>query len=246
MYKCDATTVEGFVQQLANLVAKGYRYYVLASIPARKELAAVDAKLINLYKLDLTKSARYRRKLAGRANVAYLRYGQTFVLIGTEGLHRFYDENSHALDVRREPIRFHGYSIGSGKGGDGRFHASVMIHADAFTELLALFTGFAVHRSAETLVREFQSIQFSPFARIRRQYLRLLREVNELRHAAGFEPVPTSALRLRRLPVKVFRSESSGGFADGRTGGLQPNFSRILGHWPEDGKCDRNDVKEEC
>lgn len=204
MYRCEAISVEGFVQQLANLVAKGYRYYITAEIPARKDVAAVDAKLINFYKLDLTKSARYRRKLAGRANVAYLRHGRKFVLICTDGLHRFHDENAHALDIRREPIRFHGYSIGSGKGSDGRFHASVMIHADAFAELLAMFKGLAVHRSVERLTHEFQSIRFSPFARVRRQYLRLLREVNEARKTAGFELVPLSSLKLRRLPVKVF------------------------------------------
>lgn len=79
-----------------------------------------------------------------------------------------------------------------------------MIHAEAFAELPALFKGLAVHRSAETLTQEFQSIRFSPFARVRRQYLRLLRGVNELRKAAGFEPVPLSALKLRRVPVKVF------------------------------------------
>ena len=192
------------MQQLANLVAKGYRYYILADVPLRKDLAAVDAKLTHVYKLGLSKSARYRRKLAGRANVAYLRYGRVFVLIATEGAHRFIDENPQALDVRREPIRFHGYSIGSGKGSDGRFHASVMIHADAFAELLAFFKGLAVHRSVETLTREFQAIRFTPFARVRRQYLRLLREVNLLRTIAGFELVPLSALKLRRVPVKVF------------------------------------------
>jgi hypothetical protein len=173
-------------------------------------VGSVDSKLIHVYKLDLTKSARYRRKLAGRANVAYLRYDRTFVLMCTEGIHRFHEENPHALDIRREPIRFHGYSIGSGKGGDGRFHASVMIHADTFTELLALFRGLAVHRSVEKLTREFQSIRFSPFARVRRQYLRLLREVNDLRRAAGFQSVPISALKLRRQVVKVFSDEERG------------------------------------
>jgi hypothetical protein len=204
VYQCEATSIEGFVQQLANLVAKGYRFYVTAEVPEHKLPRAVDSKLIGLYKLDLTKWARYRRRKAGGASVAYLRYGRTFVLISTEGAHRFRDENPAALDIRREPIRFHGYSIGSGKGTDGRFHASVKIHADAFAELLAYFQGLALHRAAETLSREFQSLKFSPFARVRRQYLKLLREVNLLRTVAGFELVPLSALRLRRVPVKVY------------------------------------------
>ena len=83
-----------------------------------------------------------------------------------------------------------------------------MIHADAFGELLALFKSLAVHRCVETLTREFQAIRFSPFARVRRQYLRLLREVNELRKTSGYEPVPLSALKLRRIPVKVFPGAS--------------------------------------
>jgi hypothetical protein len=208
MYRCEATSIEGFVQQLANLVAKGYRFYVLAEVPERKTVASIDAKLIDLYKLDLTKSARFRRKQAGGANVAYLRYGRTFVLIATEGFHRVKIDNPNALDIRREPILFHGYSIGSGKGSDGRFHACVMIHADAFADLLAMFKGLAVHRSAEKLTREFQSIPYSPFARVRRQFLRLLREVNELRQTAGFQKLPYSVLKLRRVPVKVFRNEN--------------------------------------
>lgn len=205
-YRCRVRSVEGFVQQLANLVGHGYRWYVTASIPARKDPTATDAKLISLYKLDLTRSAKHRRKLAGGANVAYLRFGRTFVLIATDGLHRFIHDNPHALDIRRSPIRFHGYSVGSGMGGDGKFHASVMIHEEAFIELLATFKGLAVHRSAETLEREFQSIRFSPFARVRRQLLRLLREVNDLRKAAGYAQLPYTVLNLRRSPVMVFET----------------------------------------
>lgn len=209
MYQCEATSIEGFVQQLANLVAKGYRFYTSADVPEHKLPSAVDAKLIAHYQLDLSKWARSRRRKAGRASVAYLRFGRTFVIISTEGGHRFRDENHHALDIRRVPFRFHGYSVGSGKGSDGRFHASVSIHPDVFNELLAYFQGKALHRTAETLSRELRALRFSPFARVRRQYLRLLREVNLLRRVAGFELVPLSAIRLRRASVKVFFDATS-------------------------------------
>ena len=66
-----------------------------------------------------------------------------------------------------------------------------------------------MHRSADNLAQEFQAIHFTPYARVRRQLLRLLREVNELRRAAGFEAVPMSALLLRRMPVKVFSDAAS-------------------------------------
>ena len=49
----------------------------------------------------------------------------------------------------------------------------------------------------------FNELRFEPYARVRRQLLRLLREVNEKRQTAGFEPLPGSCLTLRRHPIKV-------------------------------------------
>ena len=38
VYRCEAASIEGFVQQLAcNLVNKGYWFYVTGSIPAAKD-----------------------------------------------------------------------------------------------------------------------------------------------------------------------------------------------------------------
>jgi hypothetical protein len=203
-YRCEAQSVEGFVQQLAaNLVNKGYRFYFAGRIPDKKNPAAVDAKLIEHYGLGLSKFQRARRKKNGHASVAYLRHGRLYVLLATAGHHKIFSE--HAMrDVRREPLVCHGYSIGCGKGSDGKHHASVKIEAGAFDELLAYFTGIAAHRSAETLAAELQRIRFEPYARVRRQLLRLLREVNTRRLAAGFDLVPFTALRLRRVVVKVF------------------------------------------
>ena len=204
MYRCEAMTVEGFVQQLAtNLVNRGYWSYFAGRIPEKKNPAAVDAKLIDHYRLDLSKFQRARRKKNGHASVAYLRYGRVYVLAATAGHHPIFDEHAFR-DVRFHPITFHGYSIGCGKGSDGKLHASVRIEAAAFNELLAYFTSIAVHRSAETLADELHGIRFEPYARVRRQLLRLLREVNLRRLAAGFDLVSVSALRLRRVPTKVF------------------------------------------
>jgi hypothetical protein len=75
--------------------------------------------------------------------------------------------------------------------------------------VLDYFMSVAVHRSREHLVRELSELEFVPYARVRRQLLRVLKEVNRRRGAAGFEPVPTSCLRLRRYPTRVF--EGSGG-----------------------------------
>lgn len=47
-------------------------------------------------------------------------------------------------------------------------------------------------------------IPFEPYAPVRRQLLNILRAVNRVRQAAGFESVPVSALRLRRRVVRPF------------------------------------------
>jgi hypothetical protein len=167
----------------------------------------VDAKLIAGYGLELSKWARARRKAKGKAKVSYLRCGRFFVLIATEGEHLFLRREGNVRDIRRQPLHFHGYSIGCGKGSDGRYHASVKIRAEAANELLAYFLGLAVHRSKQHLVAEFQKIRFVPYARVRRQMLKLLRIVNDRRRMCGFEAVPKSALNLRRQIVQVFVRE---------------------------------------
>lgn len=208
-YRCVAVSVEGFVQQLAcNLVNHGYWHYVVGRVPEEKQPTAVDEKLMSGYDIVLSKWQRARHKKSGRAKIAYLRHGRFFVLIATEGEHVF-KRREKTLDIRRRPILFAGYSIGCGKGSDGRYHASVKIERETFNNLLAHLRDLAVRRSVGNLVREFGSIRFQPYARVRRQLLRLLREVNDLRRTAGLESLPRSCLRLRRQLFLVFDNDAS-------------------------------------
>ena len=49
MYRCEVTSVEGLVQQLAvSCLANGYWFYVTGTVPPHKDRRAVDAKLIAL------------------------------------------------------------------------------------------------------------------------------------------------------------------------------------------------------
>ena len=204
MYRCVCDSVEGFVQQLAvAYVARGFYFYTTGTIKPGKDPGAVDAKLIERYGIDVSKWQRARRKRAGIANLQYLRHDRFFVLLATRGDHRFFQEEDFR-DIREAPIKFHGYSIGCGKGVDGRWHASVRIHADEYRSLKAYLLHLAVHRSVENLVLEFRRVPFAPFARVRRQMLNILRAVNRQRQLAGFELVPMSALRFQRKPVRPF------------------------------------------
>ncbi len=205
-YRCVATSVAGFVQQLAvGYVAHGYWFYVTGRIPEPKDPASVDRKIIERYGIDVSKWTRARQKQAGQARVQYLRYGRFFVIAATHGEHPFFAEEKWVRDIRRSPLRFMGYSIGCRRWRNGKtWHPSVRIARGPFGELKARFSALAVHRSVEELSRELRGIDYEPYAPVRDQLRILLRAVNRQRHAAGLEPVPREALRWRRVPARPF------------------------------------------
>src|SRR5438105_2482186 len=92
-YRCEATTVEGFVQQLAVSYLKNrYWFYVPGEVPDGKDPKAVDEKLLVRYEIDMSKWAKARRKRRGIAKLQYLRFERTFVLLATAGEHPFFTE----------------------------------------------------------------------------------------------------------------------------------------------------------
>lgn len=208
LYPSEAPSVTAFVQRLAvDFIQHGHLFYVTGQIPPAKDPAAVDAKLIERYDLNVSKWARARRKEAGVASVRYIRHKRFFVLIATRGKHPFFKLESEVQDVRRRPIQFAGYSISYRMGVDRRYHVSVRIAAAEYLKLKSFLVGLATRRSVENLTEAFQRIPFEPYAPVRRQLLNILRAVNRERKAAGFEPVPVSALRLRRRVVRVVREQ---------------------------------------
>lgn len=208
MYRCVATSVAGFVQQLAvAYLTHGYYFYVTCRIPESKDPRSVDHKIISRYGIDVSAHTRARRKRRGLANIQYLRHGNFFIVLATKGEHLFFEaEGLQVLDVRRRPIQFGGYSIGCrpGRGSVGPLHASVRIARDAFRELKGCFERQAVHRSVEQLCRELREIPFEPYAPIRSQLCVLFRALNRRRKAAGLELLPGGILRLQRRSVRPF------------------------------------------
>src|SRR5580693_2412595 len=104
-YRCEATSVAGFIQQLAvAYVGRGYFFYVTGEIPERKDPRAVDRRIIEKYAVAVGKTARFRRKAAGLANIQYIRYRRAFVLLATSGKHPFFEEERKLIrDVREVP-----------------------------------------------------------------------------------------------------------------------------------------------
>ncbi len=223
-YRCQATSVEGFVQQLAcNYLPHGYWFYAAGWLPAGKDAQTIDKKLIHKYGVAVSRASRSRRKQAGLANVQYLRFDRFFLLLATHGQHRFFAEEAAAVrDARRVPIQFAGYSISVKRGQflrrivpnqpvpvDGRYRVRVRIGRDPFTELKAYFCDRATRDSAEHLAAQLYSLPFEPYAPVRQQVLKLLAIVNKRRKTAGLSAVPLSAIRMRRRIVRPFAADPS-------------------------------------
>jgi hypothetical protein len=207
LYRCEATSLAGFIQQLAvNYLPHGYWFCVAGEVPPAKSPAAVDRKLLERYDIDRSRWARARRKRAGGANLHYLRHERFFVLLATHGQHRFFeDERENIVDLRRTPLRLAGYAVSFRQG-----HAHVRLELERYRDLKAYFLDLATHRTAAALADELRALPFEPYAPVRQQLFIILRAVNRARRAAGFQPVPWTALRLRRRIVRPFDESREG------------------------------------
>lgn len=206
MYRCEARTLEGFIQQIATAyIPHGYWFYVSGWIPERKDPRRVDAKLVSALGVDLSKWARLRRKRAGYANIQYLRHGRHFILLATAGRHQFFErEAANIRDFRKVPLRVGGYSVSARKGPDGGLHAHVRIEQRRFVELRTYLLDNAVRWPVARLAKELYELPFEPYAPVRRQYLGLLRAVNAKRKLAGLSVLPNAVLPLKRRIVRAF------------------------------------------
>ncbi|MBX9622579.1 MAG: hypothetical protein K2X82_02080 [Gemmataceae bacterium] len=227
-YRFEATSLEGFVQHLAaNLLPHGYFFYVRGRVPDGKDPAAIDRKMMGKYGVDLSPSARSRRKRAGLANLHYLRFGREWVLVATHGRHDFFEaEAANVRDVRKVALKVGGYSLRVVRGGylrrddpdepaveDGKLRVRVAIGRERYLDLKAHFLELATRLPADELARAFYAIPFEPYAPVRVQLFNLLRWVNKARHAAGLERLPASVLRTKRTIVKPFELPDSEGLA---------------------------------
>lgn len=204
-YSVEATSVEGFVQQVAvSYLPHGYVFYVMGCVPAGKDPRAVDAKLVDRYGIDVSKWSRARRKRAGQASLQYIRLGRLFLILATHGTHRFFEEERTSIrDARRTPIKAFGYAI-SFRGG----HSHVRIEQAEYGRLRAHLVGLAAHRTAAALETAFMSLPFEPYAPVRRQLLNIWRAVNRVRKEAGYELVRIECIRMKRRIVRPFEGSN--------------------------------------
>lgn len=211
VYRCEASTIEGFVQQLAvQYLPHGYWFYVPGSVPEGKDPKVVDEKLLRRYDVGLSKWAKCRRRKGGEASVQYLRFDRFFLILATHGRHRFFEEERSVVrDARRQPILFAGYAISFRAG-----HACVRIASAELQRLKATFMGRALAWSQEELERAILSLPFEAYGPVRGQLASLVRSVNWSRKVAGLPTVSTECIRRRRrvvLPFAVSLSKAGQG-----------------------------------
>ena len=209
-YRCIATSVAGFVQQLVSCyLPHGYWFYVSGIVPKEKDPRTVDLKLLERYGIGISRQSRARRKAVGIANVHYIRYQRRFLLLATHGHHPFFDDEAQNIrDARHVAIRFAGLfdlgcswrvqsqefnERGLGPGhqmaGPGPDREGMVLRAESVPVDVALY------RSAGGLAAELHNLPFEPYAPVRRQLLKLIRHINERRKPAGLEPIGFDVLR---------------------------------------------------
>jgi hypothetical protein len=201
-YRCEATSVRGFIQQLAvGYVSRGYWFYVTGQVPERKDPRAVDEKLIRRYGVgELSPWAMSRRKGQGYSSVQYLRHRRFFVLLAAHGTHRFFEDEAKVIqDVRVRPLVVFGYSIRHAGG-----HALVSIAEHQFEGLKREFADLALWAPVERLSEELRSLPYEPYRPVWNQYRRLLRIVNRKRRVAGLELVHAACLPSERRVYRPF------------------------------------------
>lgn len=220
---CEATTLNGFVQQVADSWVKhGYWCYVTGEIPAGKNPARTDARIIAKYETDISSAERSRRRQSGRPLVRYIRHENFFGIFATEGhgpnrrKHPFFlpvgeggesERNKRGDEVRiqhvqRDAFRFGGYSISHRNG-----RLSVRIEKREYLALKAHFLERA--RWGESrLVDEFHAIPFEFWAPVKLQVHTILRAVNRARKRSSYDQIPWERIRRGRRIYRPFEHES--------------------------------------
>ena len=217
-----ASSVVGFVRHLALYhVNRGYEFYLTGYIPSRKRShpEGVARAIVEKYGIAISKYARHRRRRAGEAAVAYYRHDDLWVMVATEGSHRFFDDNAGIIkSFRRQPLVYGGYSI-SIKAGK----LNVQLADEFYRELRGYLVNQAVHRSAARLAQEIYELPVEPFGPVQRQLRKILREVNAERKTAGMARVPGRAIPCRLRIVRLIDQNPN-----------EPK-SAIVGEW--EGAC---------
>lgn len=212
-YHYEATSVDGFVEQVIRYVASGYYFYVRCLIPEHKDPRAVDAKLLARYRVCQPSWRRERRRLKENAGTHYLRYERLLVVFLTKGRHDvFYaDHGTNVVDIRRVALKVFGYSIRYAFSRESkRWRVFVRLDEPTYRTLRAHMITMAAwdsHLCPRRMEREFSRLPYQPYSPVYRQLLSIAKGVNRVRKRRGFSPIDHGCVRTKKRLTTVFCSE---------------------------------------
>ena len=191
-----ACSLGDFLRRVAfDAVSHGYVRYVVREIPMNKEPVSVDHKLTQAYEMTFCRTKRMRRRRQGYANVVGVRWGHSFVLLATQGVHpAFFRLTSY--DIRTTPLHFCDYSVGV-VSGRGEVRVARERWRVVTNQLLALSL-----RKKEFLEETLASLPYYNFPGVKAQKQAIVAAINQRRKPAGLPLIaicsPTET-RLRRF-----------------------------------------------
>jgi hypothetical protein len=205
-YHYLAASPAGFLQQLACYLRHGYYLYYRGHLRAGKDPLPVDGRILSRYPDILLTPKQKERRKEGAAKTQYLRHGQDFLILSTEGQSFFRSEEAKAIkDARRVPVLFAGHAISVRAG-----HVHVQIDRNLLKGLAALYAALAIRETKAALEARLRSLPFEPFAPVRKQCAELLRSINKRRRQADLPLVCPSCLPAGRRVCPAFGPLSPG------------------------------------
>ena len=178
--KHEVHTLGHFLSKVCFYLRYGYFRYAVREIPAGKDLDKIDEKILGDYEVTYRRIARTRRKKKGLANVVYIRFEQTFILMATPGEHTAFN-NIVSHDFRKAPFHFSGYSIGI---KNNKPH--IIIEPKRFERIHRRAHKIALHNSGK-ITAYLHSMSPFQFAGVNHQRWRLFLKINKRRKVAQIE-----------------------------------------------------------
>lgn len=178
MAKYEAKTLGLFLSKVMLYMRYGYVRYAVREIPATKDIVEVDRKILTAYGVTFHRTSRATRRKKGLANVVYIRFHHTFILLATYGTHEAFDRIV-SRNFNTTPLHFRGYSLGIKQS-----KPHLIIAPTRYKAIRKELQNIALHNQSK-VTAYFQRISPFRFAGINQQKWKLFVEVNKRRKVAG-------------------------------------------------------------
>lgn len=203
-----------FVQQILHLVARGYHEYCLVNYPAKKtdKFLKIDRKLIGKYNANLNKDKAYYNKQKGYCNFKFLRWGDTGIILKTNGdLQKNIVLDDAFSDARKQKI---GIKIGEkttleiGYGHERKI--TVFLHNDSYRIVKATCFEYIDSSDYYAAISTFNNLNGLPaWGGIVQQKIKMKGQIiTKMKKNLPREKSDALASKMiintKRIPVKVF------------------------------------------